>query len=55
MEIAKADFERIAAIISSDDSPVGIDAKTTHILIIRKLEEIGQRLDSIEARLDAEG
>jgi hypothetical protein len=54
MDIAKEDFERIAALINSDDSPVGIDAKKTHVIIIRKLEEIAQRLDKIEAQLAKE-
>lgn len=53
MDIPKEDFDRIAALINSDDSPVGIDAKTTHVLIIRKLEEISERLDKIEAQLEA--
>ena len=51
MEIPKEDFERIADLITSSDSPVGIDAKTTHVLIIHKLEEIERRLTKIEAQL----
>ena len=43
--------ERIAKQIESDASPVGIDAKKTHILIIQKLMEIERRLDRIESRL----
>jgi len=34
MVIQKNDYERIEKIISSDESPVGIDAKKTHILIL---------------------
>jgi hypothetical protein len=37
--------------IASDSSPVGIDAKETHIIIIAKLAEIERRLKSIESRL----
>lgn len=48
MEISKEDFERIEALIGSDDSPVGIDAKTTHIMILKKLEQIEARLAKIE-------
>lgn len=55
MDIDKEDYQRIASLINSDDSPVGIDAKKTHVIIIRKLEEIGQRLDRIEAQLNREG
>lgn len=54
MEIPKEDFERIAALIHSADSPVGIDAVTTHVLIIRKLEEIERRLDRIEENMAAD-
>lgn len=38
--------------IASDSSPVGIDAKKTHVLIIRKLEEIEKRIARIEETLD---
>ncbi len=34
--------------ITSADSPVGIDAKKTHIIIINKLIEIEKRLDALE-------
>ena len=54
MEISKEDFERIASLIHSEDSPVGIDAKKTHVLIIRKLEEIERRLERIEAKMPAD-
>jgi len=46
-----SDFERIAAEIASDDSPVGIDAKKTHVMILAKLEGLEQRLARIEERL----
>jgi hypothetical protein len=41
----KAQIEKV---ISSEDSPVGIDAKKTHIIIINKLLEIEKRLDALE-------
>jgi hypothetical protein len=41
-------YRRIAHEIHSDDSPVGIDAKRTHILILHKLEEIERRLERLE-------
>ena len=34
--------------IGDSDSPVGIDAKKTHILIIQKLLDIEARLDVLE-------
>ena len=40
--------EEIANAITSADSPVGIDAKKTHIIIISKLVEIEKRLDALE-------
>ena len=45
-------FASIEREISSDTSPVGIDAKKTHIMILHKLQEIDERLRRIEARLD---
>lgn len=41
----KAEIEEI---ISSKDSPVGIDAKKTHVIIINKLLEIEKRLEKLE-------
>ena len=38
--------------ISSDTSPVGIDAKKTHVIILHQLARIEERLRRIEARLD---
>lgn len=37
--------------IASESSPVGIDAKKTHVLILLKLESIERRLSDIEAAL----
>jgi hypothetical protein len=51
-KISPSEFERIARQITSDDSPVGIDAKKTHILIIHQLNEIERRLARLEAKLD---
>ena len=45
-------FTSIAREISSEASPVGIDAKKTHIIILHKLQEIDERLRRIEDRLD---
>lgn len=42
------EYQRIEAEIASDDSPVGIDAKKTHVMILAKLESIERRLDRIE-------
>ena len=47
----KEQYEQIAKEIHSDTSPVGIDAKKTHILILQKLMKIEERLDRMEKRL----
>ena len=47
-EIDSKTYEEIAKVIASDDSPVGIDAKKTHILILHKLQEISNRLERLE-------
>jgi hypothetical protein len=50
-DVEKEVYEEIAKVIHSDKSPVGIDAKKTHILILNKLQEITDRLDRIETKL----
>jgi len=52
MNHADARDREIERVIASESSPVGIDAKKTHVLIIRKLEEIEARLSRIEETLD---
>lgn len=52
MNVDQAAFEAIAKAIHSDDSPVGIDAKKTHIIILDKLLRIEERLGEIQAQLD---
>jgi hypothetical protein len=42
-----SDIERL---IGSDASPVGIDAKKTHIIILHKLLEIERRLVRLEQK-----
>ena len=37
--------DQIEKLITSADSPVGIDAKKTHVIIIQKLLEIEKRLE----------
>ena len=52
MQVKQEVYDRIAAEIHSDSSPVGIDAKKTHILILHMLMEINERLDRLEMRLN---
>ena len=49
-----SEAERIEKLIASEASPVGIDAKKTHVLIIQKLLEIERRLERIESRIESE-
>jgi len=49
LEISQADYQRIEQLIASDNSPVGIDAKKTHVLILHKLLQIEKRLEALEA------
>ncbi len=51
MDVPLDVFTTIEREISSEASPVGIDAKKTHIIILHKLQEIDERLRRIEARL----
>ena len=44
-------YDEIAQVIHSDESPVGIDAKKTHILILNKLQEINDRLLNMERQI----
>lgn len=52
MDIDQAEYDTIAAEIHSDQSPVGIDAKKTHIMILHLLQDIQQRLKRLESRVD---
>lgn len=53
LKVEKETYNAIAKEIHSDTSPVGIDAKKTHILILEKLIQLEKRLDQIEAKIDA--
>lgn len=43
------EYAAIERLIHSDESPVGIDAKKTHVLILHQLIEIERRLARLEA------
>jgi hypothetical protein len=47
-------YREIADAIRSADSPVGIDATRTHVMILHKLIEIERRLDRLELRAQAD-
>jgi hypothetical protein len=51
LNASKAEFQAVIDRISLPDSPVGIDAQYTHAIIITYLQNISQRLDSLEETL----
>ena len=51
MEIPQEAYQAIEKEITSDDSPVGIDAKKTHVMILHQLRLIEERLHRIEVSL----
>jgi len=53
MEIPQNVYEAIEAEIASESSPVGIDAKKTHVLILHRLQRIEERLQRIESALQS--
>lgn len=44
-------YEEIGNYIQSKESVVGIDAKHTHIIIIKKLVELEEKLEKMEKQL----
>ena len=53
-KIPTSEYRDIEALIASDDSPVGIDAKKTHVIIIHKLVQIEARLKKLESLIDGQ-
>ncbi len=51
LDVSETDSRRIEKLIASEESPVGIDAKKTHVLIIEKLLRIEERLERLERLL----
>ena len=49
MNIDQETYDEIEQLISSAESPVGIDAKKTHVIIIHKLIQIEKRLDALSS------
>lgn len=52
LNISEEDYKAIQTMIESTESPVGIDAKKTHILILKKLVEIEDRLARLEKQME---
>jgi hypothetical protein len=51
MHIPEKTYQALADEISSDTSPVGIDAKKTHVMILHQLRAIEERIKRIEESL----
>lgn len=51
LDIPPEEYEALRREIASDDSPVGIDAAKTHVIILKKLLDIEARLGRLEERL----
>ena len=51
MDVPQDEYDRIAREITSDASPVGIDAKKTHVIILHKLMQIEKRLAALEQQV----
>ena len=54
-EIPATDYCEIEELIASKESPLGIDAKKTHIIVIHKLRQIEERLERLERLVSREG
>ncbi len=52
LDISEEQYQKILDEIKSDESPVGIDAGKTHVLILQKLLDIEQRLKKLEAAFE---
>lgn len=50
LDISDEQFREILDQIKSEDSPVGIDAGKTHVLILQKLLDIEKRLALLEEK-----
>lgn len=53
IDVPADDYRALADALASDASPVGIDAKKTHVVIIHLLLDLQDRLARLEERLDA--
>jgi hypothetical protein len=53
LDVPDPRYRELAESLASDESPVGIDAKKTHVIILHLLLDLQDRLARLEARLDA--
>ena len=52
-KVGTTEYGEIEELIASEDSPVGIDAKKTHIMILYMLEDLRERVGRLEEQLGA--
>lgn len=45
-------YNEIAKVIHSDASPVGIDAKKTHILILKALSDLTDKVNQLQKEIE---
>ena len=50
-DVDETTYNKIAEVIHSDASPVGIDAKKTHILILNALAQLNEKIDRLEKEI----
>jgi hypothetical protein len=50
-DIDEETYNEIAKVIHSDASPVGIDAKKTHILILKALSDLTKKIDELQQEI----
>jgi hypothetical protein len=53
IEKENPDYDAIGNCISSKESVVGIDARHTHIIIIKKLIQLEEKLEKLDKKLKA--
>ena len=51
MDVPEDRYREIAEAITSEESPVGIDAKKTHIMVLYMLEDLRERMARLEGYL----
>jgi hypothetical protein len=54
LNVPAAEYRTLAEALASDESPVGIDAKKTHVVILHLLLDLQDRLSRLEERLGIE-
>lgn len=52
IEVPREEYRAIEDLIQSAESPVGIDAKKTHVLILHLLLRLDRRIQALEGTVD---